>query len=209
MAGFVALTDIFVQIVQAGVDDAQAVRRSYDRWVRDLAPGADGWLASTAGISDDGHLISVMRFASPLAARLNSQRPEQDAWWRDLQQHLSDTRVIDCVAVATFGDDRPDASGFVQIFQGRTSGLRDAMEQVAETAQHHIYEHGLDVVGGLIADHGDDGFTEVVYYPPGDAASRRDPDQVGDQGLTLVDELSGPIWDLRTYELREPWHHCA
>lgn len=210
MAGFVALTDIYVEIIQARVKDPAGVQEVYARWVRDVAPGADGWLASTAGISDEGEFIAVVRFASEQAARLNRSRPQQDSWWREMSQQLADdARFIDCAAVATFGEDRPGDPGFVQAVQGQAAKLPGVLEQVAETAQHHIFEHHLDVLGGLIADHGDGGFTEVVYYPSPEAARHGESGNVADRDVTLVERLAGFVADLRYLNLADPWHHRA
>ncbi|MDQ3974861.1 MAG: hypothetical protein M3276_11180, partial [Actinomycetota bacterium] len=166
MAGFVSLTDVFVQITQGTVRDAEQANDLYRRWLDDIAPGADGWLSLTAGVTEDDDIIAVTRFASELAARANSQRSEQTRWWDELNQQLVTPLVIHhCMAVATFGESRPDNPGFVQVVQGTTPGLSEVMERVAETEQHNIYEHYLDVIGGLIADHGDGGFSELIFYP--------------------------------------------
>jgi hypothetical protein len=40
---------VFVQVIQGQVADAGKVRAALDRWAQELAPGATGWLGSTAG----------------------------------------------------------------------------------------------------------------------------------------------------------------
>ncbi len=69
---------MFVQVIQGQVSDSEQVRAAFDRWVRDLAPGAAGWLGSTAGVTEDGRFVALVRFASEEEARRNSDRPEQD-----------------------------------------------------------------------------------------------------------------------------------
>jgi hypothetical protein len=44
---------VFVQVIQGQVDDAAKVRAAMDRWAAELAPGAIGWLGSTAGVAED------------------------------------------------------------------------------------------------------------------------------------------------------------
>ena len=39
---------VFVQVIQGQVADAAKVRAALDRWGQELAPGASGWLGSTA-----------------------------------------------------------------------------------------------------------------------------------------------------------------
>jgi hypothetical protein len=66
---------MFVQVFQGKVSDAAGVRDRLETWVRDLAPGAHGWLGSTAGVTDAGDLIALARFESEEAAQRNSDRP--------------------------------------------------------------------------------------------------------------------------------------
>jgi hypothetical protein len=40
---------VFVQVIRGQVTDAGKVREALDRWAKELAPGATGWLGSTAG----------------------------------------------------------------------------------------------------------------------------------------------------------------
>jgi hypothetical protein len=80
---------MFVQVIQGQVADAGPVREAFDRWARELAPGATGWLGSTAGVTDDGRLIALARFESEDAARRNSGRPEQDRWWAETARLLT------------------------------------------------------------------------------------------------------------------------
>ena len=75
---------MFVQVIQAQVSDAAAVREAMERWAQELAPGAEGWLGTTAGVTDDGRFIALARFDSAQAARRNSDRPEQGEWWDQL-----------------------------------------------------------------------------------------------------------------------------
>ncbi|MGH8826627.1 MAG: hypothetical protein ACRDVZ_03295, partial [Jiangellaceae bacterium] len=77
---------MFVQVIQGRVSDEGQVRTAFDRWVDDLAPGATGWLGSTAGVTEDGRFVALVRFESEEAARRNSDRPEQGAWWAETSQ---------------------------------------------------------------------------------------------------------------------------
>jgi hypothetical protein len=72
---------MFVQVIQGQVSDTAKMRAQLDKWVAEFAPGAEGWLGSTSGVTDDGTFVSLARFESPEAARQNSERPEQGEWW--------------------------------------------------------------------------------------------------------------------------------
>ncbi len=90
----------------------------------ELAPGASGWLGTTAGVTDEGRFVALARFAfeSEDAARRNSDRPEQGQWWAETSKLFTDEptfRDSQDVVVDVSGD--PDSAGFVQVIQGRTS----------------------------------------------------------------------------------------
>ena len=60
---------MFVQVIQGRTSDAQGLRAAVDRWHEELAPGAEGWLGSTGGVTEDGRAIAVVRFETEEAAR--------------------------------------------------------------------------------------------------------------------------------------------
>ena len=98
---------MFVQVIQGHVSDAARVRAQLDKWVEEVAPGAVGWLGSTSGVTDDGMLIALARFESDEAARQNSDRPEQTAWWEQAATLFTDEPVFHnstSVEVDTPGD---------------------------------------------------------------------------------------------------------
>jgi hypothetical protein len=71
---------VFIQVMQGRATNPDGIHAELDRWRAELQPGADGWLGSTSGVTDDGRFIAVVRFASEELARRNSDRPEQDDW---------------------------------------------------------------------------------------------------------------------------------
>lgn len=79
---------MFVQVIRAPVGDAAALDAALERWETELRPGATGFLGLTAGITTttDGEAVLVARFEGEAAARRNSDRPEQGAWWAELEQ---------------------------------------------------------------------------------------------------------------------------
>jgi hypothetical protein len=75
---------VFAQIIRGKTFDRWAVRPLVDRWRKDLAPGAIGWLGTTSGVADDNQLFVLVRFESEEDARANSGRPEQGEWWAEM-----------------------------------------------------------------------------------------------------------------------------
>jgi hypothetical protein len=53
---------MFIRVIQGRATNPPGIRRDLGRWQRLLAADADGWLGSTAGITEDGWSITVGRF---------------------------------------------------------------------------------------------------------------------------------------------------
>lgn len=201
---------VFVQIIQARAADAEALRAHHERWIEDLAPGADGWLGSTAGVSTEGEYIALVRFASAEAARRNSQREEQGVWWSQLEALTdSELTVQNCREVAELAGGGSDEAGLVEIFQGRAPDIHEVLERIAETEEETL-PHRPRLIGGYIVAHGEGpGFTEVLYYPSEEAAEDSRAENVREQELSHIEEMTGAITDLRRIELLAPWLHSA
>jgi hypothetical protein len=155
---------MFVQVIQGRTSDAEGLRAAVDRWESELAPGAEGWLGSTSGVTDDGRAIAVVRFESEDAARRNSARPEQDRWWRETERLFEGEvtfRDSDDVVVDLQGD--PDQAGFVQVMQGRTSDPARARELMAQDPDTWA-TFRPDVIGSVEALHDGGTYTMVLYF---------------------------------------------
>lgn len=113
---------MLVQLIQGQVTDAGQARAALDRWAQDLAPGASGWLGSTAGVTEDGRFIALARFESEEAAQRNSDRPEQGKWWAETAKLFTEVATFtDSIGVRIDLTGDPDKAGFVQVMQGRGS----------------------------------------------------------------------------------------
>lgn len=207
--GYPTQTNIFVQVIQGSVRDTGEAQKTWERWFDDVQPEAVGWLASTAGFSDS-EFIAVVTFASDEAARRNAQRPEQDEWWQEMKQHFADDVTFhDCEQVSTYGGWERQDAGFVQIVQGRSHDLDGVMDKIAAAEQEFVLDHHLGLVGGIIADHGDGTFTEVIYYPTEDDA-RAASQEEAEKPVGAAEILSQSVSDVRYLFLRDPiLHHHA
>jgi hypothetical protein len=145
------------------------------------------------------------RFASEEDARRNSDRPEQGQWWASTSVHFGDVEFHDCTEVFTFLGGGSDDAGFVQVIQGRVndeSKLRDMMAR----AEEEIGRARPDVLGGLVALHGDGGFTQVVYFASEEEArageqSEQTPEAQA-RGAEMASVFTGPP---TFFDLRQPW----
>ena len=155
---------MFVQVIQGKAKDAAALREQWQRWDRELKPAAKGFLGSTAGVTPDGEFIALARFESEEAARANSDRADQAAWWTETSQYLEGTMFHDCKLVDLVNDGGSDDAGFVQVIQGKVTDVDRARELDRET-QDQMNDVRPDVIGGVVAWHPQDGrFTNAMYF---------------------------------------------
>ena len=157
---------MFIQVITAKVADAEGVKRQVDRWEKEVRPGAEGFLGSTSGVTDDGRLIVLARFESEEAARRNSERPEQSAWWAETEKLLADVDFKDSVDVVTMRGGGSDDAGFVQVMRGRVTdqAKMDALRSRMEEFETSLERHRPDVLGDVVAVHADGSYTDAIYF---------------------------------------------
>ncbi len=195
---------MFIQVIRGRVKDPDGVRREMERWHSEIAPGAQGWLGYTAGITDDGEVVAVVRFESEEAARTNSDRPEQSSWWESLSQNLEgDAAFFDSNDVELFLDGGSDRAGFVQVIHGRAKD-RDRLRELFQGMSARIQNFRPDVIGGTIAWHGSDRFTETVYFTSEEEA-RQGEKQAAESAPPEYQEWQTLVEDLSFADLRDPW----
>lgn len=156
---------MFIQIIEGKVKDKELLRRQTERWQAELKPGAKGYLGSTTGFSADGRSLTMARFESEEAARANSERAEQGAWWNETAKAFDgEPSFQDCADVDTlFGGGSNDA-GFVQVIRGRAKD-QESMRRRLPEMEPRLRERRPDVLGGIMAWHGDGGgFTQAMYF---------------------------------------------
>jgi hypothetical protein len=197
---------MFVQVIQGKVADPQRARAALDRWVRELAPGAEGWLGTTAGVTEDGRFIAAARFDSEEAARRNSDRPEQDRWWSETSRLFEGQptfRDSSDVVVDTVGD--PDTAGFVQVMQGRSSDPERARQMMAEDSTDWS-SFRPDILGSVAVGHDGGAWTMVMYFTSeADAreGERKEPPPELKAQMEEMDALNvGPP---EFFDLKQPW----
>lgn len=157
---------MFIQVITAKVTDGEGLKRQVDAWETDVRPGAEGFLGSTSGVTDDGRLIVLARFESEAAAQANSGRPEQSAWWADTEKLLDDVKFEDSVDVVPMRGGGSDEAGFVQVMRGHIidQAKADAMRSRMSEFEAAMAEHRPDVLGDITAIHADGTFTDAVYF---------------------------------------------
>ena len=157
---------MFVQVITAKVVDAERLSRQMDRWERELRPGAEGFLGSTSGVTDDGRLIVLARFESEEAAQRNSDRPEQGAWWADTEETLEDVSFQNGEKVLTMQGGGSNDAGFVQVMRGRVLDAAKLDELWSRMGEFEaaMANHRPDVIGDITVVHADGSYTDAVYF---------------------------------------------
>ena len=200
---------MFVQVIQGSVSDKAKVREALDRWHAELAPEAKGWLGSTGGVTDDGRLIALARFESAEAARANSERPEQGAWWEEVATLFTDTPQFhdsEDVQVDTPGD--PGKAGFVQVMQGRTKDPARAREMM-DADDTDWAEYRPDILGTITVSHDDDAWTMAIYFTSEKAAREGEAKEPPAEMQAMMEEMQElSIGEPVFFDLREPWLHA-
>jgi hypothetical protein len=163
---------MFVQVIQGKVSDADQLRRAMERWRTDVKPGAAGYLGSTGGVTPDGRSIALVRFESEEAARANSERPEQGAWWNEAVKAFDgEVTFNNCREVDTAFGGGSDKAGFVQVIQGRAKDQGE-MRRRAPELEAQLQQRRPDILGILVGWHGDGTFTQAVYFTSADDARK-------------------------------------
>jgi hypothetical protein len=198
---------VFVQVIQGQVADADKARAALDRWARELAPGATGWLGSTAGVTEDGRFIALARFESEEAARRNSDRPEQGRWWAETAKLFSGEATFNDssdVTVDLAGD--PDEAGFVQVIQGRSSDPDRARELMGRDSSAAWAAYRPEILGSVAVGHEGGAFTMAVYFTSEAAAREGEGKQPPPELQAQMDELVAlSVGEPEFFDLKQPW----
>jgi hypothetical protein len=200
---------MFVQVIKGRVADPARVKAALDRWAEELAPGAEGWLGTTAGVTEDGRFVAAARFESEAAARSNSDRPEQDRWWSETSRlfdgapSFQDSAEVD---VDTNGD--PATSTFVQVMQGRTSDPERARRMMAEDSTDWS-AFRPDMLGSVAAGHDGGAYTMVMWFTSEAEAregERKEPPPELKAQMEEMGTLS--VGETEFFDLKDPWMYA-
>jgi hypothetical protein len=188
---------MFVQVLRGRATHAAGVILQLDRWLAEESSKAEGWLGTTAGITEDDRFIASVRFESQEAAQANSNRDGQTQWWNEFSKYLDTARFRDCTEVDQYKGGGSDNAGFVQVIEGRVLDAQHYREEVRSLAG----TPRDDVIGGLIAWDGSH-FTEFVYFTSEEEA--REGERGSAQEVAI--EKAWPLTqDLEYFDIRNPW----
>lgn len=192
---------MFAQVIKGRAKDEAGLRKQHERWTEEVRPGAVGFLGATTGVSKDGTWFTIARFESEEAARQSSDRPEQGKWWSETEQYLSDVIFKDCSQVDEILGGGSNDAGFVQAMQGRTKDV-GKLRSMGREMEPELKKMRPDVVGGIVAWHGDGGFTQVMYFES-EAAARQGESNMNNDGPPQ--EWAELLEDMSYIDLSDPW----
>ncbi len=198
---------MFIQIIQGKCSKQDELRAHSDTWLRELAPGAVGWLGGTYGFTDDGMFVGVVRFESREAAMANSERPEQQAWWQEAER-LFDGPVEfhDADKVMLMLEGGSDDAGFVQVLRGKVDDPA-LLEAELDEMSNMLHEIRPDIIGSTLAIEEDGTFTETVFFT--DEAAAREGEQsampTSDSVRHLMQDWDRITHDVTYLDLHHPW----
>ena len=196
---------MFAQIIRGKVSDPSAVRPVVDRWMTQLGPTAKGWLGSTSGVTDDKEVFVLVRFESEEAARANSDRPEQGAWWAEMEKLFDgEPRFQDSndVQVDTSGD--PDAAGFVQVMTGQVTDPDRVKQLMAE--QPDMRTLRPDILGTVSVGHEDGKWAVVIYFTSEAEAREGEVKEMPAEAVKAMEEMQSlSVGQPEFLDLKTPW----
>jgi len=198
---------MFIQVITGTTSDRDGLRRQFDRWEQDLRGGATGYLGSTGGVTEDGRVFMAARFESEEAARRNSGRAEQGAWWAETEKYLSNVAFSEgSEIVTTLGGGSNDA-GFVQIMRGRVLDREKASKLIARMGEFEslMREHRPDFMGDVAVLHNDGTYTDIIYFTSEAAAREGEQKPMPAEAQEMFGEFMSTMPVDEYLDLKDPW----
>lgn len=193
---------MFVQIIEGRTSDAKALMDHGEQWQQDVRPGAIGYLGITAGVTADGRSITIARFEDEAAARANSERPEQTAWWEGMAKLFDgEPTFSESSDVTEWMGGGSDDAGFVQVMKstGVDRAKVEEMDKVFESYTHLR----PDLLGGLRIWTGADTCVDVAYFTSEADARAGEKAEMPDEVQQLMGDFEG-MGETEYLDLTEP-----
>lgn len=194
---------MFVQAIRGRVNDPKAMRERLERWKQELGPGATGWLGATAGATEDGTHVSIVRFESEAAARANSERPEQGEWFAESSKLFDgEPTFYNCPDAQPFMGGGSDDAGFVQVMIYKPSDVERVRELNKEFEQ--FADVRPDLIGGTFAVATDGAVIEVAYFTSEAEAREGEKRDLPEEARASFEEWLKAAGDIEYLDLRDP-----
>jgi hypothetical protein len=160
-----------------------------DDWVSALRSEAPGFLGATAGVTDDGRAIALLRFESVAAASANTSAhlPEAGPWWVEADKIFNGPMTVtDSEDAETFLGGGSNDAGFVEIIKGRAID-RAQLREMDAIIERVARSWRPELIGSFRVWTGPGSYVEADYFtseadmregqqkePPAELAGRKD-----------------------------------
>jgi hypothetical protein len=198
---------MFIQVITGTTSDREGLRRQTDRWEQDLRPGASGFLGSTGGVTDDGRFVMAARFESEEAARRNSAREEQGAWWAETEKFLDNVAFRDSTDILTTLGGGSNDAGFVQVMRGRVNDKEKAAQLIARMGEFEamMRDHRPEFMGDVTVMHADGTYTDLIYFTSEAEAREGEQKPIPEEAQGMFEEFMSTMPVDEYLDLKEPW----
>ena len=194
---------MFVQIIEGRTNDAKALAERGESWQSDVGAGAVGFLGVTAGATADGKAITIVRFESEEAARANSERPEQGAWWADTAKlYDGEPTFTESSDVTEWLGGGSNDAGFVQVM--KTTGADRAKLEKMDEQFSKFAEVRPDLLGGVRIWTGKDSCVEVAYFTSEEEARKGEKAEMPADLQKLMEDLGDAMGQVEYLDLTDP-----
>ena len=156
---------MFVQIIKGKTNNSDAMRALGEKWEKELRPGASGYLGSTSGAAADGTFVTIVQFTDDVAAKANSERPEQDAFFKEMSQYVDGEPSFAESSDTSLLFDGPSAkAGFVQVMDSKCTDRAKAEAMESDEMLDQLRAARPDLLGGLRVWLPNNRVVEVAYF---------------------------------------------
>lgn len=196
---------MFIQVFKGKVGDEAAARRTLERWRDEVMPDAAGFLGSTTGVTSDGMLVGLARFESREAAMANSARPQQDAWWAEMEKCFEgEVKFGECDDPTLVLGGGSDDAGFVQVMSGHSPDIA-RMHRIMSSHQDAMHGARPEILGGVMLDVGDGRYVQAFYFSSEEAARQGEQLDLPDDVRADIEEAMSLMGDdVKYFDLRAP-----
>lgn len=200
---------MFVQLIEGKTSDPEELGRQLGHWIAQLQPGAVGYLGTTGGVTDDGRVLILARFDSEAAARANSDRPEQGAWWSETERCFDgEVTFTDSNDVETYLAGGSDAAGFVQAM--KVAGVdRQRIVEADRQFEQIAPDMRPDLIGGIRVWTAPDAFVEVNYFTSEEAARAGEKEEPPPEVAAGFADFAEMMKDAEYFDFTEPLLNSA
>jgi hypothetical protein len=196
---------VYVQIIEGRAADVAGMQRLMEQWMAELRPGAAGFVGTTAGVAADGRAVAVVRFESADAARANSDRAEQGAWWAEMEKcYDGAVQFTESDDTETFLGGGSDDAGFVQVMKSGDID-RDAVARLDAVFERHAASWRPDIIGGLRVWTGADSGYDITYFTSEAEARNGESKPPPDEVAEMFAEFEALMANTEFIDLPDPW----